>query len=102
MEENFEEVTVFGKPALFTPSRIARGTIPTGYYLYELRHDDDCKGDVVQIGWCVLVNHWGSLITADEIELPADGFMDVEPDIINYGAGDCHTMNEFISKYQPQ
>ncbi len=42
MEESFEEVTIFGKPAIFTSLRIDRNTIPRGYYAYEIRHDDDC------------------------------------------------------------
>lgn len=41
MEEQFEEITVFGKPALFASIRIDRGSVPTGLYLYEVRSDDD-------------------------------------------------------------
>lgn len=99
MTETFEEVEVFGKPALYHVARIDRSTVPKGYHLYELRHDDDCSGDVVQIARSILVNHWGSIIVRDEIELPEDGFLDVEPDVMNYGAGDCRTMADFMAKY---
>ena len=99
MEEQFEEVEILGKPALFTPLRIERGTVPCGYHLYEVRHDDDCQGDAVQIARNIYVNHWGSLITLDEIDMPADGFLDIEPDDMNYGAGKCCTMREFMKQY---
>jgi hypothetical protein len=99
MIESFEEVTIFNKPALFTPLRIDRCSIPNGFFLYEIRHDDDCQGDVVQIGRSIIVNHWGSLVTRDEITLPSDGFLDIEPEDINYSAGECRSMRDFIKKY---
>jgi hypothetical protein len=101
MTEDFEEVTLFGKPALFTPIRIEHDTVPDGYHLYEVRHDDDCQGEAVQIARNVYVNHWGSLITRDEIMLPADGFMDIEPDVLDYDTGSCRNMGEFMAKYPP-
>ena len=99
MTEDFQEVTILGKPTLFTPIRIDRGTLHNGYYLYEVRHDDDCQGDAVQIARNIMVNHWGSLIMPDELELDADGFMDIEPEAVNYSAGDCRSMKEFMKKY---
>jgi len=101
MSENFDEVTILDKPALFTPIRIERDTVPHGYHLYEVRHDDECQGDAVQIAKGILVNHWGSLITRDEIKLPPNGKLDIEPDDLNYSAGDCRTMKEFALKYPP-
>ena len=97
MTEDFEEVTILDKPALFTPARIDRNTIPCGYHLYEVRHDDDCQGDAVQIASNIYVNHWGSLITRDELEIP-DGFLDIEPMDLNYGTGDCRSMGGLYSE----
>lgn len=99
IEEDFEEVTIFDKPALFTPLRIERDTVPRGYFSYEVRHDDDGMGDAVQLARNIIVNHWGTLITRDEIKLPSDGFLDIEPDAINYGAGGCGSMKEYMEKY---
>jgi len=98
MTEDFQEATILGKPALFTPVRIDRSTLPHGYHLYEVRHDDDCQGDAVQIARNIYVNHWGSLITRDEITL-LDGFLDIEPDDLNYSVGDCRSMGDFMAKY---
>lgn len=41
MTEDFEEITVFNKPALFTNIRIDKATVPKGLYMYEVRHNDD-------------------------------------------------------------
>jgi len=99
MIESFEEIEVFDKPALFTPARIDRSTVPSGYYLYEVRHDDDCQGDAVQIASNIMVNHWGSIILREEITLPQDGYLDIEPDCINYGVDVDVSMSDFITKY---
>lgn len=99
MTMDFEEVTIFEKPALFTPLRIDCGTVPQGYYLYEVRHDDDGQGDAVQIARNIVVNHWGSIITQDEIPPHPDGYLDIELEDLNYSAGDCRSMGNFIKKY---
>ena len=44
MTERYEEITVCGKPALFTSIRIKRDTVPDGLYAYDVRHDDECRG----------------------------------------------------------
>ena len=40
-KQNYQEVTIMGKPALFTDFRIDRTTVPEGVYRYELRHGDE-------------------------------------------------------------
>lgn len=99
INEAFEEVTLLGRPALFTLVRIDRATVPNGYHLYEVRHDDDCQGDAVQIARSIIVNHWGSIITREEIELGTDGFLGIEPEDLYYSTGDCQNMVDFMAKY---
>jgi hypothetical protein len=99
MKESFTEVTMLGKPALFTGIRIDRNTVPRGYHLYAVRHDDDCQGIACQIARDILVNHWGSLITRDKIKLPSDGYLDIDDEALNYDTGDCHSMKAFMEKY---
>ena len=103
MTVDFEEVTIFGKPALFTSARIDRSTVPGGFHLYEIRHDDDCQGDAVQIARAVFVNHWGTLITRDEIilsDIDSSGYLDIEPDDLNYGVGNLRSMKEAMERWQ--
>jgi hypothetical protein len=99
MTESFNEAVFLEKPALFTPIRINRNTIPQGYHLYEVRHDDDCRGDEVEIAHNIFANHWGSIIMRDEIKLLPEGYLPIEPMDVKYGTGDCRTMKEFMVKY---
>ncbi|MDR1702506.1 MAG: hypothetical protein LBR56_07000 [Sporomusaceae bacterium] len=95
----FDEITLFNQPVLFTPLRVDAATVPEGYYLYEVRHDDDCQGNAVQIAKSIIVNHWGSFITRDEIQLPPDGRLDINPDDFNYDIRDYRSIEEFMAKY---
>ena len=60
MTERYEEITVCGKPALFTSIRIKRDTVPDGLYTYDVRHDDECRGIPCEIAPFVMVNRWGT------------------------------------------
>lgn len=102
MEEEFEEVTLLEKPALFTPIRIERDSVPKGYYQYEIRHDDECQGIAVEVARGILVNHWGTVIMRDKLRLPSDGHLYLNPDDLNYSAGDCRSMKDFMEKYPPK
>lgn len=102
MEETFTEIEVLGKPALFHDMRIDRNTVPKGLYLYEVRHDDEGWGDPVQIAKGIMVNHFGSIITREQVRLPANGYLDIDPEKDwNYADGGCRTMKEFQEKYPP-
>ena len=72
MTERYEEITVCGKPALFTSIRIKRDTVPDGLYTYDVRHDDECRGIPCEIAPFVMVNRWGTIILAEPLELPDD------------------------------
>ena len=98
-EERCEEITVFGKPALFTGGHIEPCTVPRGYHRYEMRHDDAFDGYAVEIARSVTVNLWGTVITRDEISLPRSGHRSVVAGDLRYGAGDCRSMAGFMEKY---
>lgn len=103
LSERYEEITVLDKSALFTSGRIERSTVPDGLYMYEVRHDDDGNGDPVQIGKGIAVNHWGTILTREPIQLPPDGLLDIDPQKDwAYSTGDCRTVKEFMDKYQPE
>ena len=44
--EEFQHIEVFDKPALFTNGRIARDTVPKGWYCYDIRGSDDDPGEL--------------------------------------------------------
>lgn len=100
MDQDFEEIELYGKPALFTPLRIERNTVPKGLYLYEVRHDDETWSDPVEIGRGIFVNHFGTVITTEKLRLDKNGFRDTTLYDFNLGAGNCSTITEYQQKYQ--
>ena len=109
MTERYEEITVCGKPALFTSIRIKRDTVPDGLYAYDVRHDDECRGIPCEIAPFVMVNHWGTIILAEPLDLPDDGrrYIDEDTDW-NYAPLDgegttnhkpCTTISDFMTAY---
>lgn len=107
MDEVYEEVTVFGKPMLFTCLRIDRDTVPKGMYMYEVRHDDDQQGDPVQMANWIMVNHWGTLISNQPIKLEKsptvnNAYRDIDPETDwNYEGVDS-TLKEYMEKHPPK
>lgn len=108
-ETTVEEITVCGRPALFTGIRIRRDTVPDGLYAYDVRHDDECRGIPCEIAPFVMVNHWGTIILAEPLDLPDDGrrYIDENTDW-NYAPLDgedtanhkpCTTISDFMTAY---
>lgn len=85
MDVTWEKVDVLGKEGLFTCLRVDKTTIPKGWYFYEVRHDDFCYGDPIEIALGVLVNHWGTLIMEEPLELIPEpslhnAYLDIDPE----------------------
>lgn len=79
-EERYELVMADKYPVLFTNVRINRDSVPKGLYCYDIRHDDECQGIACEIKKFVLVNHWGTILSKEEIPMP-DGYLILENDI---------------------
>lgn len=95
----YEQVTVSGHTALFTNERIKRDTVPDGWYLYEVRHDDECQGIPCEIAKGILVNFWGSLLMHDVLpEVEKEGSLYIsEEEWIADTAEEC-MLNEYWEK----
>ena len=80
-------VAVQGKPYLFTNMRIDRKTLPKGFYAYDVR-DDSCDGECWQFQHIVRVDHWGTIIGLEELELDNNGqfWADPDPDEPDYSS----------------
>ena len=57
--EEFQQLELFGKYALFTNGRIDRPTVPKGWYCNDFRGSDDDPGELCYIEESVAVNHGG-------------------------------------------
>lgn len=70
IEDEWEVVTVFDIPMLFTCSRVDRKTIPQELYAYDVRHADDDWGEPCEItDGVVRVNHFGTLLSKTVLPL---------------------------------
>ena len=74
--EEFQHIEIFDKFALFTNARIDRTTVPEGWYCYDLRGTGDAPGELRFIEESVVVNHSGSILMPEKLELPASGQLD--------------------------
>ena len=68
MKKQFEIVTIFDKPVLFTCERLNRQDVPDGMYCYDIRHDDECRGDMVELKNHIMVNHWGTVLCKEPFQ----------------------------------
>ena len=55
----------------FTDLRVDRGTVPEGFYAYDIR--DCCDGEPCEVRGFVFVNHMGTLITRNPIPEAEEG-----------------------------
>lgn len=84
-----------GQEVLFSNGRIDREALPEGLYCYELREGD--SGYAATIEASVTVNHFGSVITTRPIEIPEQGFVELNDDNgLSFGNGGEMTIFEFV------
>ena len=79
--EAFEKVEIFGQTAAFSNERMPDDAIPDGMFKYELRGSDDDPGMFNTLEHHVGVNHVGTIITANPIEIPEQGYISVGDEI---------------------
>lgn len=72
MLETYREITVLGKPALFTCMMLDDRTVPNGLYKYDVRCDE-YSGEPIELARKLTNEHYGTIITAGPIELDAYG-----------------------------
>ena len=97
-DEQYQEIELFDKPGLFSNGRIARDNLPEGVYCYDLRGSDYDPGDPVCVEERVVVNHAGSVLLTEPLELTEDGrLMLTEEKGLNFTGG-FSTLSQFLQK----
>ena len=97
--EEFQHLELFGKFALFTNARIDRSTVPEGWYCYDFRGSDDDPGELCYIEKSVMVNHAGSVLMAEMLDIPESGRLDARDEFGFLDEGDM-TLREFCEMHQ--
>ena len=97
-DEKYQEIELFDKPGLFSNGRIARDNLPEGVYCYDLRGSDYDPGDPVCVEERVVVNHVGSVLLTEPLELTEDGrLMLTEEKGLNFTGG-FSTLSQFLQE----
>ena len=85
-------------PCDFSNGRIARDNLPEGVYCYDLRGSDYDPGDPVCVEERVVVNHAGSVLLTEPLELAEDGrLMLTEEEGLNF-VGGFSTLAQFLQE----
>ena len=96
--ELYEAVRFQNQPALFTSLRVKTAGIAEGLHRYEVRHED---GEPCQIARTILVDHYGTLLTSDPVQLPADGYLTISPEDLVFSSGTRVTPEDFLRRNPP-
>ena len=99
-DEQYQEIELFDKPGLFSNGRIVRDNLPEGVYCYDLRGSDYDPGEPVCVEERVVVNHAGSVLLTEPLELAEDGrLMLTEEEGLNF-VGGFSTLTQFLQEHR--
>ena len=97
-DEQYQEIELFDKPGLFSNGRIVRDNLPEGVYCYDLRGSDYDPGEPVCVEEQVVVNHAGSVLLTEPLELAENGrLMLTEEEGLNF-VGGFSTLAQFLQE----
>ena len=97
-DEQYQEIELFDKPGLFSNGRIVRDNLPEDVYCYDLRGSDYDPGEQVCVEERVVVNHAGSVLLTEPLELAEDGrLMLTEEEGLNF-VGGLSTLTQFLQE----
>ena len=98
-DDEYELIELFGQSALFTNDRITDADIPKGMHCYHIRHGDE--GEFVSIEKRTAVNHAGSVITREPIDLGEQGYISFTDETSPDFKGEIMSLYEFW-EYDPE
>ena len=99
--EEYQQIELLGKTALFSNDRLTDADIPQGAYCYHLRHSDE--GDrFCSVEPKVGVNHGGSVITKEPLDFGKQGYISFTDDTSPNFTGKSMTFGEFLGEQLPE
>lgn len=99
LDEQLQEIEIFDKPGLFSNSRLRDEDVPEGVYPYDLRGSDYDPGQPILVEKTVIVNHAASVLMAEELDLGADGRLELGEEGLNFTGG-LLTVREFMEEQE--
>ena len=87
LDDKFDAVEVCDMKGVFTYERIAKQDVPEGLYKYDLRYSDEI-GEFTSIEKNVIVNHGGTVLLKEQLDLGPDGVIEfneeTSPNFLGY------------------
>lgn len=99
LDEQLQEIEIFDKPGLFSNGRLRDEDVPEGLYRYDLRGSDYDPGQPILVEKTVIVNHAASVLMAEELDLGADGRLELGEEGLNFTGGFL-TVREFMKEQE--
>ena len=97
--EQLQEIEIFDMPGLFSNSRLRDEDVPEGLYRYDLRGSDYDPGQPILVEKTVIVNHAASVLMTEELDLGADGRLELGEEGLNFTGG-LLTVREFMKEQE--
>ena len=99
LNEKLQEIEIFDKLGLFSNGRLRDEDVPEGLYRYDLRGSDYDPGQPITVEKNVVVNHAASVLMAEELDLGADGRLELGEEGLNFTGAEL-TVREFMEEQQ--
>ena len=99
LNEELQGIEIFDKPGLFSNGRLRDEEAPEGLYRYDLRGSDYDPGQPITVEKTVVVNHAASVLMTEELDLGADGRLELGEDGLNFTGAEL-TVREFMEEQQ--
>ena len=93
--ELYELVSVCGQPGLFSNGKLTKDDIPRGLFVYHLRSGSDGE-QFCAIENRVSVNHGGSIVTSEPLDLGKNGFLPFDDEHTLNFMGEDITFGQFM------
>ena len=94
MDDSFDLIEVFDKKALFTNERIDKDELPDGVYKYDLRDGTPFYASIEKF---VGVNHAGTVLTREPIELGENECIEFDEETSPNFLGDEMTLRDYLT-----
>jgi len=94
--DDLDCIEICGKFALFTDERLHPSDVPEGMHLYHLRQTDDGR-NFATLEQTVLVNHGGSVLVREPIDLGKDGYIVLDDNTAPNFLGETMTIQDYLA-----
>ena len=101
LDDKFDAVEVCDVKGVFTDERIAEQDVPKGLYKYDLRYSDEI-GEFTSIEKNVIVNHGGTVLLKEPLDLGANGGIEFDEETSPNFLGYEETPRELLAENEQE